>query len=111
MENGLADSLAKEAAKEMIDSQEEFYEEADKKEIIRLMKGSIVDKWQRMFEISEHTEKLQEIIPNVENVTKYRGEERRFTKFIRVRKRAKLKNRYNQAPHLTQDTNGKVTTS
>ena len=28
-----------------------------------------------------------------------------------VRKRAKIKNRYNQAPHLTQDTNGKVTSS
>ena len=30
---------------------------------------------------------------------------------INVRKRAKIRNRYNQAPHLTQDTNGKVTTS
>ena len=29
----------------------------------------------------------------------------------KVRKRAKIGNRYNQAPHLTQDTNGKVTTS
>ena len=29
----------------------------------------------------------------------------------KVRKRAKIKNRYKQAPHLTQDTNGKVTTS
>ena len=29
------------------------------------MKGSIVDKWQRMYENSEHTEKLQEIIPNI----------------------------------------------
>ena len=28
-----------------------------------------------------------------------------------VRKKAKIRNRYNQAPHLTQDTNGKVTTS
>ena len=28
-----------------------------------------------------------------------------------VRKRAKIRNRYNQAPHLTQDTNEKVTTS
>ena len=27
------------------------------------------------------------------------------------KKRAKIRNRYNQAPHLTQDTNGKVTTS
>ena len=29
----------------------------------------------------------------------------------KVRKRAKIRNRYNQVPHLTQDTNGKVTTS
>ena len=29
----------------------------------------------------------------------------------KVRKRGKIRNRYNQAPHLTQDTNGKVTTS
>ena len=29
----------------------------------------------------------------------------------KVRKRAKIRNRYNQAPLLTQDTNGKVTTS
>ena len=27
------------------------------------------------------------------------------------KKRAKIRNRYNQAPHLSQDTNGKVTTS
>ena len=30
---------------------------------------------------------------------------------MKVRKRAKIRNRYNQAPHLTQDTNGEVTTS
>ena len=29
----------------------------------------------------------------------------------KVRKGAKVRNRYIQAPHLTQDTNGKVTTS
>ena len=29
----------------------------------------------------------------------------------KVRKRAEIRNRYNQAPHLTQDTNGKETTS
>ena len=29
----------------------------------------------------------------------------------KVRKRAKIRNRYNQTSHLTQDTNGKVTTS
>ena len=30
---------------------------------------------------------------------------------MKVRKRAKIRNRYNQAPHLTQDTNVKETTS
>ena len=29
----------------------------------------------------------------------------------KVRKKAKIRNRYNQTPHLTQDTNGKATTS
>ena len=33
------------------------------------------------------------------------------TLIIKVRKRAKIRNRYNQAPHLTQDTNGKLTTT
>ena len=30
---------------------------------------------------------------------------------MKVRKRAKIRNQYNQAPPLTHDTNGKVTTS
>ena len=30
---------------------------------------------------------------------------------IKVSKVAKIRNRYNQVPHLTQDTNGKVTNS
>ena len=30
---------------------------------------------------------------------------------LKVRKRAKIRNCYNQAQHLTQDTNGKMTTS
>ena len=29
----------------------------------------------------------------------------------KIRKRSKIRNRYDQATHLTQDTNGKVTTS
>ena len=29
---------------------------------------------------------------------------------LEVSKGAKIRNRYNQVPHLTQDTNGKVTT-
>ena len=31
--------------------------------------------------------------------------------FNKVSKGAKIRNRYNQVPHLTQDTNGKVTNS
>ena len=30
---------------------------------------------------------------------------------IKVNKGVKIRNRYNQVPHLTQDSNGKVTTS
>ena len=30
---------------------------------------------------------------------------------LKVSKSAKIRNRYNQVPHLTQDTNGKVTNS
>ena len=30
---------------------------------------------------------------------------------FKVNKVAKIRNRYNQVPHLTQDTNGKVTNS
>ena len=33
------------------------------------------------------------------------------TRYFKVRKRAKIRNRNNQVPHLTQDTNGKVTNS
>ena len=39
------------------------------------------------------------IIPNTDNSK------------IKVRKRAKIKNQYNQTLHMIQDTNGKVTTS
>ena len=31
--------------------------------------------------------------------------------FVKASKVAKIRNRYNQVPHLTQDTNGKVTNS
>ena len=31
--------------------------------------------------------------------------------FLKVSKCAKIRNQYNQVPHLTQDTNGKVTNS
>ena len=34
-----------------------------------------------------------------------------YNAYIKVSKGAKIRNRYNQVPHLTQDTNGKVTNS
>ena len=34
-----------------------------------------------------------------------------FKKIVKVSKGAKIRNRCNQVPHLTQDTNGKVTNS
>ena len=35
----------------------------------------------------------------------------RLASLCKVRKRTKIRSRYNQAPHMTQDTNEKVTTS
>ena len=34
-----------------------------------------------------------------------------WSSYVKVSKGAKIRNRYNQVPHLTQDTNGKVTNS
>ena len=34
-----------------------------------------------------------------------------FDNMVKVSKGAKIRNRYNQVPHLTQDTNGKITNS
>ena len=36
---------------------------------------------------------------------------KKFTLSFKVSKGAKIRNRYNQAPHMIQDTNGKVTNS
>ena len=41
------------------------------------------------------------------NILKYQG----FVDSLKVSNGAKIRNRYNQVPHLTQDTNGKVTNS
>ena len=46
-----------------------------------------------------------------ENVLKFYNLEARFELNAKVSKGAKIRNRYNQVPHLTQDTNGKVTNS
>ena len=45
------------------------------------------------------------------SITSTRPPKREKAEIIEVRKRAIFRIRYNQAPHLTQDTNGKVTTS
>ena len=34
---------------------------------------------------------------------------KKMLKYVKVSKGAKIRNQYNQVPHLTQDTNGKVT--
>ena len=39
------------------------------------------------------------------------GDKRIPIMMVNVSKGAKIRNRYNQVPHLTQDTNGKVTNS
>ena len=39
----------------------------------------------------------------------FMNQSQQFFSHVRVRKRAKIMNRCNQAPHLTQDTNGIVT--
>ena len=39
------------------------------------------------------------------------GREKYIVKYIKVSKGIKIRNRYSQVPHLTQDTNGKVTNS
>ena len=45
-------------------------------------------------------------------LTFYRMDDKnRICLCFKVSKDAKIRNRYNQVPHLTQDTNGKVTNS
>ena len=56
-----------------------------------------------MFVIMEHKPKTKYISPERKHHT--------ICEACKVRKRKKIRNRYNQAPHLTQDTNRKVTTS
>ena len=61
--NERVNRLAKEAAKEVVGKNEEFYEGvARKKEIIQTMRSSIQDKWQRLMDNSRLTDKVQEII-------------------------------------------------
>ena len=49
--------------------------------------------------------------PNKSLIKNQMSSEMKLLQRTKVRKRIKIRKRYNQAPHLTQDTNGKVTTS
>ena len=42
---------------------------------------------------------------------KARSRAKKSSQRVKVSKGAKIRNRYNQVPHLTQDNNGKVTNS
>ena len=45
------------------------------------------------------------------NIRKFDYQKKDYSYRIKVTKGAKIRNQYNQVPHLTQDTNGKVTNS
>ena len=81
--NERADRLAKEAAKEMVGKKEVFYEGvAEKKEIIQIMRSTINDKWQRLMDNSELTDKVQEIIPKAGKAFVVKSEERKLTRVM-----------------------------
>ena len=50
-------------------------------------------------------------LPNCSNSSPQPNKMATRAKIVKVSKGAKITNRYNQVPHLTQDTNGKVTNS
>ena len=59
----------------------------------------------------DDTEDTEEIIRKQREDRKIKMNERKKQREIKVSNGAKIRNRYNQVPHLTQDTNGKVTNS
>ena len=61
------------------------------------------DKQADIIDASNTTSRYLDDILNINNVN--------FDTKVKVSKGAKIRNRYNQVPHLTQDTNGKVTNS
>ena len=65
---------------------------------------SIFGSFKKMY--SQECKKYMNLIPGI-NIAKYNAAELADE----VRKKAKISNRYNQAPHLTQDSKGKVATS
>ena len=64
--NELADSLAKNGAKEMEGKKEDFYEGvADRTELLKLMKHGVQEKWQKIYVNSTKSDNIQEIITEV----------------------------------------------
>ena len=61
------------------------------------------DKQADIIDASNTTSRYLDNILNINNVN--------FDTMVKVSKGAKIRNRYNQVPYLTQDTNGKVTNS
>ena len=59
-------------------------------------------------DLEDYDEK-EEHLHHIELQSSQRKKQRK--KVLKVSKGAKIRNRYNQVPHLTQDTNGKVTNS
>ena len=61
------------------------------------------DKQADIIDAFNTTSRYLDDILNINNVN--------FDTMVKVSKGAKIRNRYNQVPHLTQDTNRKVTNS
>ena len=61
------------------------------------------DKQAYIIDAFNTTSRYLDDILNIDNVY--------FDNMVKVSNGAKIRNRYNQVPHLTQDTNGKVTNS
>ena len=64
-----------------------------------------------LLETHSYCHKIAAILQLSETVSEHDQEIPQLQTADKVRKRAKIRNRYNQAPHLTQDPNGKVTMS
>ena len=72
------------------------------------------DKHKRTDEVKEEKEEENEsekVEGEKEGDRKHRKGSSKSLRWVKVSKGAKIRNRYNQGPHLTQDTNGKVTNS
>ena len=77
-----------------------------------LTKKQIILKWTQKRKLTNWMITLLEIKLNFgQRVHPFMNKKNLVQVPMEVSKGAKIKNRYNQVPHLTQDTNGKVTNS